>query len=53
MRGRVGDVPTGEIIFDYEGPLDRDSGDTVAELPHRVSVGQTRYRINLGLRWVF
>jgi hypothetical protein len=42
-----------ELVFDYAGPLDFDGDSPVAELPHRVDVNQSRYRINLGLRWIF
>ncbi len=53
VQGREGDLDTGRLIFDYEGPLDFDGESPVAELPHRVAVNTTRYRINLGLRWIF
>ncbi len=51
VQGR--DAATGRLVFDYEGPTDEIGGATVAELPHRVAEGTSRYRINLGLRYIF
>ncbi|MDT8341524.1 MAG: TonB-dependent receptor [Longimicrobiales bacterium] len=51
VQGR--DDATGRLIMGFEGPLDFDGATPVAERPHRVDVNSTRYRINLGLRYIF
>ncbi len=52
LRGRVGDVPTGDLLFSYEGPVpDPDTGELTPPFT-TFSPGSQR-QVQLGLRYEF
>ncbi|RMH14063.1 MAG: hypothetical protein D6701_11670 [Gemmatimonadetes bacterium] len=53
-RGRENDDPNGRILFTYDGFRATDEGGTQrAALPYSVQSTQSRWRVNLGLRYRF
>ncbi len=51
LRGRVGDVPTGALLFSYEGPVPDDTGEL--KPPFTTFSPGSQRQVQLGLRYEF